>query len=134
MHYGGALFAKSKDLWKALPVDKMKKLSAITTNTIKNKLDPKSVINRDLLYHQLHIQEKMGEVGKTFAGKGTDELFRNEDRIVRHYGGEIGEWVKKTSSDFTTKSGQHIELHWVENMKTGKRVEYKQKLLGTLSN
>ena len=131
VHYGRAIFNKSKDLCKALPADKMKRLwNAISSNKNTSKLNSKSVINRDLLYHQLHIQEKMGEVGKTFAGKGTDKLFRNEDRIVKQYGGEMGEWNKKTSSNFTTKSGQKIELHWVENVKTGKRVEYKQKLLG----
>ena len=128
VHYGGKAFAASKELWKKLPTDKMKDLwKAITGN--KYQLDPKSVINRDLLYHQLQIQEKLGEIGTPFAGGVTGVLFRNEDRIVKQYGGEMGDWVKSRSTDFTSKAGQDIRLHWVENLKTGQRVEYKQKLI-----
>jgi uncharacterized membrane protein len=129
MHYGGKIFSSAKDLWKQVSLDKSK---AMWNSIIgkKNLLNPKSEINRDLLYHQLHIQEKMGEVGIPFAGFGTNKIFRNEDRIIKEYGGNIGEWVKSRSSKFVTKTGQEVELHWVENIISKKRVEYKQKLLG----
>ncbi|ARF09630.1 putative hemagglutinin [Indivirus ILV1] len=128
MHYGGKIFSSAKDLWKQVSLDKAKNIWEKIIGK-KNLLDPKSVINRDLLYHKLSIQEKMGEIGTPFAGGNTGKVFRDEPRIINQYGGEIGDWVKKSSSKFTTKAGQDIELHWIENVKTGKRVEYKQKLI-----
>lgn len=129
MYFGGKIFSKSKDLWKAVKLDDAKNMWVKVIGK-KNLLDPKSVINKDLLHHKLSIQERMGEVGTPFAGGNTGNIFKNENRIVNQYGGSLGDWVKKSSSKFTTKAGQDIELHWVENIKTGKRVEYKQKLLG----
>lgn len=128
IHYGGLVFSKSKHLWKQLSSDKN-----IWKQITEKRLDPSSVINRDLLYHQLQIQEKMGEVGTHFAGAGTGTIFKNEKRIVEQYGGQIGEWVKTSSSKFTTKSGCEIELHWIENIVTGQRVEYKQKLVNKIN-
>ena len=45
--------------------------------------------------------------------------------IAKEYGGDPGDWVKKTSSTFKAVDGQKISTHWVENVKTSQRVEFK---------
>ncbi len=77
------------------------------------------------LAHKLNIQEKMGEVGITIAsGYGIKDI----NRLTFTYGGRSIDWAKKSSTQFATNTGQKIELHWYENILTGKRVEYKQKI------
>ena len=119
---GGRVFGMYKNVWKSGSIG----MEVIGT---QGKLSASSVINKDLLHHQLSLQERMGETGKALAGAGTNKVFRNEPRIVGTYGGKIGEWAKKSSSNFVTNGGKKIEVHWVENVKTGQKVEFKQKLL-----
>lgn len=76
------------------------------------------------LQHYLNIQEKMGEVGRTIA---TGNKIADVNRLIFTYGGRASDWVKKSSTLSTTNTGQKIELHWYENIKSGKRFEYKQK-------
>jgi hypothetical protein len=122
VNFGSKMFALYKNAWK------------FTGGTVANTtaLTASSVVNRDLLYHQLMVQEKMGEVGKIFAGQGSVpfKAFRNESHFIEKYGGQTGDWVKKTSTNFTTKSGQMSEIHWVENVVTGQRIDFKPKWLG----
>jgi hypothetical protein len=61
------------------------------------------------------------------AGPGGRTIFRDAGRVAQQYGGSPSDWVKKTSSTFIAKDGTKIETHWVENIKTGQRVEYKTK-------
>lgn len=49
--------------------------------------------------------------------------------LVRRYGGNAANWVKKSSSSFT-KNNKTFEVHWYENVVTGQRVEFKTKLIG----
>lgn len=77
------------------------------------------------LTHKLNIQEKMSEVGVTIAAGNDIKII---DRLTFNYGGRSIDWAKKSSTQFTTNTGQKIELHWYENILTGKRVEYKQKI------
>ncbi|MCC8370691.1 MAG: hypothetical protein LN566_05010 [Rickettsia endosymbiont of Stiretrus anchorago] len=52
--------------------------------------------------------------------------FRDVDRIIKTYGGSKKDWVKMSSSK-TNISGSdlHFETHWVQNIKTGQKVEIK---------
>ena len=53
--------------------------------------------------------------------------FRDAGRVAQEYGGNPADWVKKTSSSYTARDGVQFETHWVENIKTGQRVEFKTK-------
>jgi filamentous hemagglutinin len=72
----------------------------------------------------------MGEAGMIMAGQGGRVAFRDAARIAKEYGGNAVDWVKKTSSSFTAKDGIQFETHWVENLQTGQRVEFKTKFPG----
>lgn len=82
-----------------------------------------------LLKKSLASAEQMGEVGTAIAGKGSKVAFRDAGRVASKYGGDAADWVKKTSSSYSAADGVKFETHWVENIKTGKRVEYKTKIL-----
>jgi hypothetical protein len=43
------------------------------------------------------------------------------DRVLQKYGGQSSDWVKMSSNG--TVDG--IEFHWIENIKTGQRIEMK---------
>lgn len=75
----------------------------------------------------LASQAQMGEVGEIIAGTGGRVPFRDAGKIARQYGGKAADWVKKRSSSYTAKDGTQFETHWVENIKTGERVEFKTK-------
>jgi hypothetical protein len=64
------------------------------------------------------------------AGAGGRVAFRDAGRVASEYGGNPADWVKKTSTSFSAKDGATFETHWVENIKTGQRVEFKTKLPG----
>ena len=72
----------------------------------------------------------MGEAGKVMAGPGARVPFRDAPRVAKEYGGRASDWVKKTSTPHTARDGVKFETHWVENIKTGQRVEFKTKFIG----
>jgi hypothetical protein len=71
-------------------------------------------------------QAQMAEQGTIMAGAGRT-VFRGASRVAAEYGGNASDWVKKTSSSFTAPNGTKFEVHWVENIVTGQRVEFKTK-------
>lgn len=73
-------------------------------------------------------KQQIGQEGKIIAGPGSNAIFRNAKYIVQDYGGEVVDWVKKTSTSFKAPDGTSFQTHWVENLKTGERVLYKTKL------
>ena len=86
-----------------------------------------NVVNGLKLSKQLASKEQMTEVGTIIAGTGSRVPFREAERITKEYGGNAVDWVKKSSPSFTAKDGAQFETHWVENLKTGQRVEIKTK-------
>ncbi|MFM0362931.1 RHS repeat-associated core domain-containing protein [Paraburkholderia sediminicola] len=86
--------------------------------------------NGSRLGQQLASEAQMGEAGITVAGSGTNSAFRAAQKVADEFGGSAADWVKKSSSSYTSKNGVQFETHWVENIKTGQRVEFKTKLGG----
>lgn len=80
------------------------------------------------LNKSLASRSQMSEAGSTIAG-GTSK-FRDSVRIAKDHGGSATDWVKKSSSSYTARDGSRFETHWVENVRTGQRVEFKTKLTG----
>jgi RHS repeat-associated protein len=76
------------------------------------------------LQKSLASQAQMGEAGTIMPGP-----FRNAPRVAQQYGGSTPDWVKKYSSAYVAPDGRHIETHWVENVRTGQRVEFKTKII-----
>jgi len=70
----------------------------------------------------------MSETGETITGPGSQTAFRNAGQTAQKYGGNAADWVKKSSSHYNDATGADFETHWVENVKTGQRVEFKTKL------
>ncbi len=79
------------------------------------------------LKNQLASQAQMAEAGTIMAGPGGRVAFRDAQRVASEHGGNAADWAKKTSSSFTDGKGTRFETHWVENIKTGQRVEFKTK-------
>jgi predicted NAD/FAD-dependent oxidoreductase len=75
----------------------------------------------------LASQGQMAEVGTVMAGPGGRVAFRGAQRVAADFGGDAADWVKKTSSSFADGKGTKFENHWVENIRTGQRVEFKTK-------
>jgi len=71
----------------------------------------------------------MSEVGKVIAGEGSKTVFRNAATYARKFGGRAVDWVKKSSRSYTARDGTRFETHWVENLQTGQRVDFKTVLL-----
>ena len=68
--------------------------------------------------------------GREIAGPLTGEEFREAGRIASAYGGRAADWVKMSSvTKWTDRMGRQFEAHWVENLKTGVKVEQKFKLV-----
>jgi RHS repeat-associated protein len=82
------------------------------------------------LNKSLASQSQMSESGTIMAGSGGRVAFRDAQRVAEQYGGNASDWVKKTSSSYTARDGTQFETHWVENIKTGQRVEFKTKFPG----
>ncbi len=87
--------------------------------------------NATRLNKSLTSQAQMGEAGKVMAGPGARTPFRDASRVAREYGGRASDWVKKTSTPHTARDGVKFETHWVENIRTGQRVEFKTKFIGS---
>lgn len=77
---------------------------------------------------QLASSAQMGEQGSIMAGPGGRVPFRDAARVAQEYGGQPGDWAKVTSSSYRASDGTVFETHWVQNVKTGQRVEFKTKL------
>lgn len=75
----------------------------------------------------LASENQMNEAGHIMAGPGGRVPFRNAEAVAREYGGSALDWVKKTSSSYTPSNSAPFQTHWVENLKTGQRVEFKTK-------
>ena len=71
--------------------------------------------------------EQMGSVGTRMAGQGTSRQFRNAEHYANEYGGNANDWIKMTSKPYIANDGLLFETHWVENINTGQRVNYKTK-------
>ena len=89
-----------------------------------------SAVNGLKLNKSLASQAQMSEAGTTMAGAGARVPFRDAARIAKEYGGSASDWVKKSSSSHTARDGTTFETHWVENIRTGQRVEFKTKFPG----
>jgi RHS repeat-associated protein len=89
-----------------------------------------SAVNGLKLNKSLASQAQMGEVGTTMAGAGARVPFRDATRVAKEHGGNAADWVKKSSSSYTARDGATFETHWVENVRTGQRVEFKTKFPG----
>ena len=79
------------------------------------------------LNKQLASIEQLGEKGKIIAGPNSKYPFRNANKYSKCYGGNSSEWVKKSSSFYKSSDGRKFETHWIENIKTEQRYEFKTK-------
>lgn len=81
---------------------------------------------RDLRW-RLASESQLAEAGTVIAGPGSARVLRDAPRLVVQYGGELGDWVKKTSASYAA-DGRRFEVHWYENLATGTRLEPKTKI------
>lgn len=70
----------------------------------------------------------MADEGRLIAGPG-GAPFRDVARVVEQYGGSAQEWAKMSSRKFVDAAGRSFETHWVQNLVTGARTEFKTKFL-----
>jgi hypothetical protein len=78
----------------------------------------------------LASQQQVEELGERIAGEGTGMTFRDAGRVAARYGGSPADWVKMRSPSYLASDGTRLETHWVENIRTGARVEFKTKFVG----
>jgi hypothetical protein len=113
---------------KALDVGETKGVSTkkIIERTTGVKKDNPELIE---LNKRLIFEAQKQEQGVIIAGIGASKgvIFKDIDRIVKTYGGSPEEWVKKSSTASKNLDGRKIETHWIENLKTGERFEFKIK-------
>ena len=69
-------------------------------------------------------QQRM-ERGKPIAGQGTPRVLRDAPRLARQHGGRPRDWVKMTSSAYRPGDGRVYSQHWYQNIRNGRRVEFK---------
>lgn len=78
----------------------------------------------------------MSEEGTIIAGGSSGRIHRAAERYSNMYGGRKEDWVKKTSSEWKEGPSEGVyskfQTHWVENLKTGQRVDVKTKFTGKL--
>jgi RHS repeat-associated protein len=89
-----------------------------------------SASNAIKLNKNLASQQQVGEIGSRIAGEGTGVPFRDAARFAEQHGGSPAEWVKMRSSSHVAPDRTRFETHWVENIRTGERFEYKTKIAG----
>ena len=91
-------------------------------------------IARDLpqasnITEQLAFKSLFVGPSKVIAGGTSSKLFEDAPRIASTYGGRMADWAKMSSAaTWTDRMGRKFEAHWVENLKTGVKVEAKFKL------
>lgn len=66
--------------------------------------------------------------GTTIAGGQSATPLRKAEGLAIEYGGDAGDWVKKSSDSYTAKDGTKFETHWEQNTQTGLRVNQKTKI------
>jgi RHS repeat-associated protein len=130
-------------LWmlKAAGIDLAKRKSAVDPATLAqgcgggNKAGnpgASSATNRNNLNKQLASQQQMTRPSAaTTAGAGSAPFksFRGAARAAKKYGGDPSDWVKKSSAPHTAPDGKRFETHWIENIKTNERQEFKTNFL-----
>jgi filamentous hemagglutinin len=85
--------------------------------------------NKILLQKQLASLSQMSEAGRPLAGNGTSQLLRAGPRLAATYGGQVSDWSKMTSSNFTAIDGVSFETHWYANKLLEMAVEFKTKII-----
>lgn len=85
----------------------------------------KKDIARLKLNRSLASEGQNAEVGTVIAGGDSKKKFVDIERIVAQNGGHPNDWVKKRSASHTTPDNVQFETHWVENIKSGQRIEFK---------
>ena len=95
-----------------------------THSNLKNPTHPcfKNWIN---LNKSIANQQHMKETGSVIAGRGSRDVFRDAPLKAKEYGGSPDDWVKKSSSFYKALDGKEIEMHWIENTRSGQREEFK---------
>jgi hypothetical protein len=83
----------------------------------------------DGLRRQITSQSQMAEKGRPFAGPGSGTVFRDADRVAAEYGGVADDYAKMASSSYRDGPGLYdlFATHWVQNVKTLERFEFKTK-------
>ncbi|MFX1412133.1 MAG: hypothetical protein ACFFA6_17470 [Promethearchaeota archaeon] len=72
------------------------------------------------------VQQLASEPGRIIAGgKNNPRILWDWERVVSTYGGDRYDWVKMTSSSYTCRDGTKFQIHWIQNVTTGMRVEFK---------
>jgi hypothetical protein len=85
-------------------------------------------LNRALASEQQGSEITSGS-GTRIAGPGTNSPLRQAGRLAADYGGSPGDWVKVTSSHYTSPiDGSNFETHAYVNLRTGQVVEPKTKI------
>ncbi|MEG4814494.1 DUF4114 domain-containing protein, partial [Microcoleus sp. K5-D4] len=82
------------------------------------------------LKYRLTFEQQMTEVGEVIAGGSHKTQFRDAANFSNQYGGNPADWVKMRSTSYTIQDGGgdiNLETHWVQNLKTGQRVDFKLK-------
>ncbi len=84
---------------------------------------------KDLLHNDLCNQEQMSQPGKiTHRGDLSSthkDYFKDAEKFAKELGGEASDYVKKTSTARILANGETSQVHWVENLKTGQRFNFK---------
>ena len=86
-------------------------------------------LQKQLAEEELYSEAQNG-IGYSMAGKYAVRSRSIDDvqRLVRQYGGQIGDWSKMSVNGARKFSdGTTLEVHWYENDTLGLRVEFKQK-------
>ena len=82
-----------------------------------------------LLQKSLASQAQLGEVG--FSGRiiAMGDNIREVPRLVSTYGGQVSDWVKLSSSNFTSIDQVTFEIHWYANQALNLIVDVKTKII-----
>ncbi len=91
--------------------------------------DPSPISVSEMTEKSTASMAQMSEKGQIFAGTGSQTTFRDAAYKASDYGGQASDWVKVKSSIYTSSDGAKFETHWIQNIKTSQRLEYKTKIL-----
>lgn len=83
-----------------------------------------------LVFEQLQGQITKGDIAGEIIAGADKTIFKDASIWSQKYGGEIGDWVKRKSPSVKMEGiddGIPVEVHWVENLKTGERYDWKLK-------
>jgi RHS repeat-associated protein len=100
---------------------------AIITNAVVQ--EAKSSANGVKLGKQLASEAQMAEAGNPIRGHTPQKPLRIASEMAAKHGGDSKDYVKKSSSSYTSGQGLPFETHWEENLKTGQRFNEKTKLI-----